>query len=77
MLRFWSWHPSRNGWFHYLSRSPNNGLVHYRPDRQASRYSLDEEAVSQLAKDLGGLLESCCSVPKAARCDELVGAGGR
>ena len=53
------------------------GLVLYRPDRQASRYSLDEEAVSQLAKDLGGLLESCCSVPKAARCNEPVGAGER
>lgn len=53
------------------------GLVVYRPDRQASRYSLDEQAVSHLASDLGGLLESCCVAPKTVRCDEPAGAGGR
>ncbi|WP_099866322.1 ArsR/SmtB family transcription factor [Pararhizobium haloflavum] len=33
------------------------GLVRYRPDRQASRYSLDRHALSDLSRIVGTLLE--------------------
>ncbi|MBG20027.1 MAG: transcriptional regulator [Rhizobiales bacterium] len=37
------------------------GLVTYRPDRQASRYSLNSEALSSVAGSLDQIVQSVCS----------------
>lgn len=39
------------------------GLVSYRPDRQASRYSIDRQALGDLSVTIAGLLETCCAPP--------------
>jgi ArsR family transcriptional regulator, arsenate/arsenite/antimonite-responsive transcriptional repressor len=36
------------------------GLVHYRPERQASRYSMDGAALRAVSEAFGGLVEACC-----------------
>lgn len=36
------------------------GLVSYRPQRQASSYSIDRGALASLTDDVNGLLRGCC-----------------
>jgi ArsR family transcriptional regulator len=43
------------------------GLVRYRPERQASRYSLDDEALRAVSRDFGALVHECC---RSAACCE-------
>ena len=43
------------------------GLVRMKSEGQRSRYEVNREALANLSRAVGGLLEACCAAPHGAR----------